>query len=264
MLLSAEENIPTTKVFWANMVGYLGNNILPARAGELIRAVYVGKENNVPVSFALATGLVERFMDLIALVILGSMSLASTGIISAQLEAALKVMSGVAVVGLVGILIVPYIGHRLIASIPSLPAIKPSTREKVDGFLNQFLRGVEALHHPTRAGIFVLFTCLIWAMDGVGLVVLARSLHLNITLVQSFLLLASLGLSSAIPSTPGYVGVYQFVAVIVLQPFGISNANALAFIVFAQVANLMIVAFWGWLGISRTSNFLGNKRDAKS
>jgi uncharacterized membrane protein YbhN (UPF0104 family) len=77
---------------------------------------------------------------------------------------------------------------------------------------------------------------------------------LNFTLTESFLLLAGLGLSSAIPSTPGYIGVYQFVAVIVLQPFGISDTSAVAFIVFLQVANMLMVAFWGGIAILRTSS----------
>ena len=128
----------------------------------------------------------------------------------------------------------------------------------------QFLRGVDAFHHPSRAGMFVLLSSIIWSMDAVGIKILAQSLHINITLPQSFLLLASLGLSSAIPSTPGYVGVYQFVTVIVLQPFGVSNANALALVIFLQAMNFLTVAVWGWLGITRTSFLLKKNEMEKS
>jgi uncharacterized protein (TIRG00374 family) len=264
VLLSGEKQIPTVKVFWANMAGYLANNVLPARAGELIRAIYLGKENDISTSFALATGLVERIMDLITLVILGSISLTLSGIVSAQLQDALRLMTVIAIIGLGGILSAPYIGEKILAWISPLPSTKPSVTEKIEGFLKQFLRGVEALHHPSRTGTFILFTCLIWIMDGIGMVILARSLHLYLTITQSFLLLAGLGLSSAIPSTPGYLGVYQFVAVIVLQPFGITNANALALIIFLQVINFLAVTFWGWISISRASVFLGKKRDGVS
>ncbi len=233
------------------MAGYLGNNILPARAGELVRAAYIGRESDIAASFALATGLVERFMDLIALVVLGSLSLASTGIVSNQLEAALKAMSMIALIGVIGILIIPYIGDKLIAHMPFLPGVKPSVREKLMELANQFLRGIAALHHPLRAGIFILFTGLIWTIDGVGTIILARTLDQHLTLIQSFLLLAALGLSSAIPSTPGYVGIYQFVAVFVLKPFGISSSNALAFILVLQIMNFAIVAFWGTIAIAR-------------
>jgi len=264
VLLSAEKQIPATKVFWAIMVGYLGNNILPARAGELIRAMYVGKENELPTSFALATGIVERLMDLIALVVFGSISLTFSGIVSLQLQGALKLMTVIAIISLGGILSAPYVGKRAIGWISILPYINPSVKGKVEGFLKQFLRGIEALHHPQRAVAFVLYTFIIWSMDGVGAVILSHALHISLTLNQSFLLLAALGLSSAIPSTPGYVGVYQFVAVIVLQPFGVSNANALAFIIFMQLTNLLLLIFWGGIGISRTSTFLGKKRSGDS
>jgi uncharacterized protein (TIRG00374 family) len=251
-LLITEKEIPAGNVFWANMAGYLGNNILPARAGELIRAAYVSKENNISASFSLATGLVERFIDLIALVILGSISLAVSGILSKALQDALKAMSGVAIIGAITLLVVPYFGDSIRRMVDTLPIKHVAAREKVAGFLNQFLRGIEALHHPKQTLQFPLFTCLIWLMDGIGTIILARALQLDFSLAVSFLLLAGLGLSSAIPSTPGYVGVYQFVAVVVLQPFGITNANALAFIIFFQIISLISIAFWGGFAIWRS------------
>jgi uncharacterized protein (TIRG00374 family) len=260
-LLKAEKLIPALDVFWANMTGYLGNSILPARAGEIIRSVYIARENKLSLSFVLSTGFVERLIDLIALVILGSISLTYAGIVSTQLETAIKVMTIVAAIGFFIILIIPYLGREMVNIISSLTAINSSGREKIAGFLEQFLRGVEALHNPGRAGVFILYTCLIWGMDGFGTIILGHALHLKITITQSFLLIAGLGLSSAIPSTPGYVGIYQFVAVIVLEPFGISNANALALIIFLQVMNLITVSIWGWAGFSRASVFLSPKHE---
>jgi uncharacterized protein (TIRG00374 family) len=254
VLLTAEKYISSQNVFWANMAGYLGNNILPARAGELIRAAYVSKENNLSVSYSLATGLVERFIDLIALVILGSISLAFANILSPPLQDALKVMSAIAVLGVFGLLMMPYVGGKLHQILMALPMVSASTREKIEELLEPFFQGMRALHNPKRAGIFILFTCLIWLLDAIGMIISARALHLQFTLIQSFLLLAGLGLSSAIPSTPGYIGVYQLVAVIVLQPFGVSKTSAVAFIIFLQVASIVIVAFWGGLAILRTSS----------
>jgi uncharacterized protein (TIRG00374 family) len=255
VLLSAEKNVPIQNVFWANMAGYLGNNVLPARAGELIRAAYVSKENKLSISYSLATGLVERFMDMIALIILGSISLAVAGIVSPPLLETLKVMSAVAIAGMIGLLAVPYWGGKLNQILGALPMLSNSAKVKLGGFLEQFLRGIRALQHSARAATFVLLTSLIWLADGIGVIILAYTLHLRFTITQAFVLLAGLGLSSAIPSTPGYIGVYQFVAVILLQPFGISNTSAIAFIIFFQIASILIVAFWGGLAIWRTSLF---------
>jgi uncharacterized protein (TIRG00374 family) len=255
VLLAADKDIPARNVFWANMAGYLGNTILPARAGELVRALYIGKENNISTSFCLATGLVERFIDLLALILLGSLSLAYAGIIAGPLQAAIKAMSVIAIVGIIMILIAPYIGSRLLNLFAAIPFLKTSAGEKVMGFSEQFLHGMEALHHPRRIVVFTLYTSIIWLMDGIGTMLVARSLHLELLLYQAFVLLSGLGLSSAIPSTPGYVGVYQFVAISVLGPFGISNATALAFIIFLQMTNIFIILFWGGIAVLRSASY---------
>jgi hypothetical protein len=62
---------------------------------------------------------------------------------------------------------------------------------------------------------------------------------------------AGLGLGSALPSTPGYVGVYQFVAVSVLTPFGFSQSDAIAHILLYQAMTTAVFLFWGLLGLSR-------------
>jgi uncharacterized membrane protein YbhN (UPF0104 family) len=154
-----------------------------------------------------------------------------------------------AAVGLVVLLVMPYIGNRLVSLLMLLPGVPKSVQKKLEDFARQMLRGIRALHHMPRATAFIFFTCIIWTMDGIGTILLARSLHLHLTLSQSFLLLTGLGLSSAIPSTPGYVGVYQFVASMVLTPFGISRENALAFILVFQIFNFLVIAIWGSLSL---------------
>jgi hypothetical protein len=59
------------------------------------------------------------------------------------------------------------------------------------------------------------------------------------------LLLTGLGLASALPSTPGYVGIYQFVAVTVLAPLGVAKAAALAFILLAQASGYVVLLLLG-------------------
>jgi len=67
----------------------------------------------------------------------------------------------------------------------------------------------------------------------------------------AFLLIASLGLGSALPSTPGYVGIYQFVAVTVLGPFGFSRTDAIAYILNVQALGYVVIGVWGSIGILR-------------
>ncbi len=94
-------------------------------------------------------------------------------------------------------------------------------------------------------------TAVIWSLDGTVAVITARSMQLEMPLPVALLLLAALGLASAIPSTPGYVGVYQFVAVTVLRPFGFSKSNGLAFVFVFQALMYVVISWWGLIGLWR-------------
>jgi uncharacterized membrane protein YbhN (UPF0104 family) len=93
------------------------------------------------------------------------------------------------------------------------------------------------------------------------MVILASSLNETLSLAQSFLLIAALGISSALPSTPGYVGVYQFVAVTILSPFGIVRESALALILLVQFLNLLVVSVWGGLGLWLASRMVTTQKE---
>ena len=249
VLLSSERVLPISNVFWANMAGYLANNIFPARAGELVRAAYLAQQNNISISYTLAVGLVERLMDLIALIVLGSFALSSTGVVSPVFQNALKGVVILGLIGLITIFILPFFGELIGRIIMTFPILKETHKIKLNHFLQQFLTGLKSLHSFKRVAQFIGLTGLIWLMDAVGAVLLGYILKIPLLLQQAFVLLAALGLSSAIPSTPGYVGVYQFVAVTTLAPFGISQADALAFILISQVLGSIIIGFWGLLSL---------------
>ncbi len=72
------------------------------------------------------------------------------------------------------------------------------------------------------------------------------------TLPIALLLVTGLGLGSALPSTPGYIGIYQFVAVSVLTPFGFTKTNAIAYILLSQALQYALITFWGALGMARS------------
>ena len=231
------------------MVGYLGNNILPARAGELVRAAYVARREQISVAFVLATGITERLVDLVALVVIGAVSVFWLEAFPKSVQEALRSFAVVAVCGVVFILTLPLFRGRIIRIMHVFPVLSQSVKDKLEELFTHFVEGIQVIVQARRGIPFIVFTVFIWCMDGIGMIVIASALREQLTLLQSFLFIAALGLSSAIPSTPGYVGVYQFVAVIILIPFGFSRETALALILLVQFLNLIVVIFWGGLGI---------------
>ena len=79
----------------------------------------------------------------------------------------------------------------------------------------------------------------------------AQSVGVHISFRVALLVLTALGLSSALPSTPGYVGIFQFVAVTVLAPFGIDRDAALAYILLLQAQAYILVLPLGMPGLLR-------------
>jgi hypothetical protein len=138
----------------------------------------------------------------------------------------------------------------------SLPASRMLHRwPRLHGAFEQILLGVRSLHDVRRLGAFIALTAAIWLLDALSTAAMAHALSLNVTLRAAMLLIVALSLSSALPSAPGYVGVYQFVAVAVLKPFGISSSAALAFILVTQAFSYVVTGAFGLLAITHFTPF---------
>jgi hypothetical protein len=250
VLVRSERKVPLDSVFWANMVGYMGNAYLPARGGELLRSAFLGRKSGLGTSFVLATALTERLLDVIALVLLGTVSLLGQMNMPSPLAGALRILALIAFVGLAFIIVAPFQEQAILRFTGRFP-LPESISRGASQQIKRFLLGIRSLRNGRRLLSFVLLTFAIWFIDAIANTIGVHVISQTLSIAQALILLAALGLSSAIPSTPGYVGVYQFVAVGVLVPFGFTRADALAYVLINQVLNYMIVSFWGLLGLWR-------------
>ena len=160
-----------------------------------------------------------------------------------------------AIVGLVGTLIialVPLLGSVGRLAIQRAP-MPDAWRPKVASAFEHGLRGVAAFHDAGRLAMFIALTVLIWSLDAVGAIVGAGALGFEMPIAAAFLLIVGLSMGGALPSTPGYVGIYQFVAVTVLAPFGFSRTDAITYILVAQVLGYLVIGFWGSLALWRAA-----------
>lgn len=253
ILLSAERRIPVLQVFWANMTGYLGNCFLPARAGEVIRSAFIARCAAIGISFVLATALTERMVDALALALIGALASFGTSGLPAWLTGAVRAALVVGTLAL-AILGIASRSERLLRGALRRIALPARVQASIDNVLRSFLLGLRALQHRRRALPFVGLTAIIWLADATSAMIMAWAMNFSLTLPQALLLLVTLGLASAAPSTPGYVGIYQFVAVTVLMPFGLTRDQAIVYIVAVQAEIYCITLFWGLLGLWQLRN----------
>jgi uncharacterized protein (TIRG00374 family) len=243
ILLNTETWFSVGTVFWANMAGYLGNNFLPARAGELIRTYLISNRSSLSKTYVLTTALGERLMDVIALVLWSSLVLLGLDPKPRWMQDLSRTMAIVAGAGAVAIMLLPHTGG-LVENLLRRTPLPEGLRNRLLRLAEQILLGLRAFHNWGRFTGFVLLTVVIWTADSVGVMAGCRALGLTLSFRVALLLVTALGLGSALPSTPGYVGIYQFVSVTVLAPFGISRDEALAYILVAQaLASVLLLAF---------------------
>jgi uncharacterized membrane protein YbhN (UPF0104 family) len=160
-----------------------------------------------------------------------------------------------AIVGLIGLIVLrllPRFDRRLIDLSGRLP-VPDALRSRLRGLFAQFLLGLNALRDRGRLLSFAAMTLIIWLLDVVVAVVIGRAFTLPLSGAEAVLLLAALGLASAVPSTPGYIGVYQFAAVSVLVPLGFTRDQALVEVIGLQAVVYGVVIVWGMIGLWRLS-----------
>lgn len=250
VLLNARGHLGVATVFWASMAGYMGNSFLPARAGEVVRSFIISGQSALSKTYVLTTALTERLMDAIALVLCASIVLLGVSPKPLWMTQASRAGAVVASIGAMLVIVLPHAEgqiEKLLRRIP-LPA---ALHERLLKFAEQILLGLRAFHHTKRLASFVLLTVLIWAVDAAGTMVASRAFDLHISFPVALLLLAGMGLGSALPATPGYVGIYQFAAVTILPPFGIDRNAALAYIIVVQALGYVVVLILGLTGLYR-------------
>jgi hypothetical protein len=250
VVLAADRRVPVSQAFWATAAGYLGNNVLPARAGELVRTLMICARTGMSKVFVLTTIFSERVVDALFLLAISGTILLTLPVTPGWLARAARPVGAIGLAGVAAIVLIPFFEtfwHRLLARLP----VPHRWRERAEHALRQVILGIRSFHDRGRLARFLLFTALLWGLEGVTTVLGARAIGVSFSFPVAYLLIAGLGLGSALPATPGYVGIYQFAAVSVLTPFGYSQADAIAYILLFQAMNYVVLLVWGLLGLAQ-------------
>jgi uncharacterized protein (TIRG00374 family) len=251
VLLAPGHPGPFPGTFWVVTVGYLGNNVLPMRAGDLGRSYLMGRRSGMGGSFALATTAAERVFDAIFLVVLGGLALQGHPALPPWLSRGMVLLAVAAIGALFGLLLLPAVWGRVAAWAETQPRMAGLVSRLRQRWLDRFIEGLSSIRHLGRLAVFLILTCCIWSVDALTTVLVGAALGVQIPLLAAFVILAALGVSSAVPLTPGQVGVYQWVASSVAVSYGIAREPALLLAVALQVLNYLLIVVWGVLGVIR-------------
>lgn len=233
--------------FFIINIGYLLNNLFPLRAGEIGRAVFMGRSSGLGPFHVLSTIVLERAFDLVAAAIL----LLST----LPLAFGQDWMRPVATVTLVivgSVLVVLYLMARYSSWVHDLvlklggrwPVVKKYVVPQIDALLD----GLSALTSLRSFATALLWVVLSWTLWQIIYYVMLIAIAPGAPFWWAVFMDAVLALGMAIPSAPAGLGVYEASVVAALTLLGISASTALAFAIvmhFLQFANTAVFGFWG-------------------
>ena len=212
------------------IVGYMANNILPARLGEVVRALGLTRTRGVNVVTSFASIAVERVFDGLTLMAIFALTtalapqvdplLARTG-----LYAGLLFLS--ALLGILLVRVFPATTHRAVTWVASfMPTWIASRLLDLERQVND---AVAFLDLDWRMGLILLTSLAIWATEGLVYWAGLSALGLNASPHLAYFTLAVTGVGAMLPSAPGYVGVIQACAVLSFTAFGLPTEQALAY-----------------------------------
>ncbi len=232
-LLAPTAQIPTPTLLPALVVGFAANNLLPAHLGELIRVHLLGRELGLPRSAVLATVVLERLFDVLALLALVIVALAASAELAPELRAA---GSFLAVVGVLTLLPAGLLAFRAgwfkRMSDPLIARLPATLGARMHAQIDVLARGFGALRAGHRFPAIVANSLAQWALMATCVWIAILAFHVPVPWVAAIAVLVLIVAGITLPSSPGYFGVIEYCFVLGLKAYGVTAGTALSVAIF--------------------------------
>jgi hypothetical protein len=273
-IILSSHQIGIWQAFHPLMIGFMINCILPGRVGELARPMILQKKQKIPFATGIATVAAERIFDVAALIIFAVITFAAIEINSQAeitfgnfrlnrltLEALFDkiIILGVLLIAAIIMVSIAKVRrgiHRVILAIPSLFIFADeSTKAKINAkvceplirFVDNIALGFALIKHPKRIFICGLYSLVVWVIAALSYYVFSLGCPgINLSFTEMYAVMVIICLFIALPSVPGYWGLWEAGGVFAMSLFGVP-ANAAAGFTLAnhavQVFPVIIVGF---------------------
>ena len=252
-LLGPIKKIPTRTMFPITTIGYMGNNIYPARAGEVLRAVILKRREGVSVSASLATIIVERIFDgvvMLAFVFVNLSELArltgASGFVG-NIQQVAVIGTGV-FLGALAVFLVAAMFPQTTAKF-GLRLIERLTPKrlhpKIIGIMHKFLDGLASLRSPFNVLMVFFTSVIIWLLETGKYWFVMHAFNFSVSFFALMLMNGIVNLATTIPSAPGYIGTFDAPGIAVLTAYGVEHSVAAGYTLVLHVALWLPITLLG-------------------
>jgi uncharacterized protein (TIRG00374 family) len=254
-----QEKATLGQVFWTVNIGYLLNNLLPLRLGELARSFLLSRQARIEFFEVLSTIVIERILDLAyaAGLLLVTLSFIVGGGAGWARPAAIS--TGVIVLaGLIVLYLVARFRQWFISLYHKIGARWPIVLRIGGDRVEAIFNGLEALRDGRRFLTVLLWMTCNWGVAVVQYYTLLLAFVPNAPPLWGAFALAVAAFGIAAPSSPGAVGVFEAAVVAGLGVLGVDPARALAFALTAHLINFLNTGILGAVGLAVTGQSLSD------
>jgi hypothetical protein len=240
-LLAPIAPIPYRRVLGYTYLGYLANNVLPARLGELYRSHALGEGEGVSRPTVLGTVVVERVVDTVMVVAIASFAVV---VLSARGTMSSAVLLGIAFVALLVIALgLGVAAHRLPGAgrVAELVARRPRLLE----LARRLREGLAVAGRPRTLAVAIGCSAIAWTASAGTFLAAGQAVGIELSLAEAALLTSGVALATIVPSGPGYLGTFELTTVGIAAGFGIPRDSAFAMGLLVHAIILLVTSVGG-------------------
>jgi glycosyltransferase 2 family protein len=259
---------PSRPLWHAIALGFMANNLLPLRAGELIRSYTASRFTGARFTTVLSSVAVERIFDALTVVGLLAFALLSSdlppavtvgGTSVAHLARAAGVLAAVGLLIAMAIVAAPLAAERLVRRLVRSGRLA----DRAVSLIEAIRQGLMVLRTPGRLGGVILWSLVLWLVNALGFYVGFAAFHIPVSYIGALLLQGLLILGISIPSTPGFFGPFEAVIVAVLALSSVPNDVAFSYAIAFHVTSFIPITLLGLWSLTRIpGGFRGLRRIA--
>jgi uncharacterized protein (TIRG00374 family) len=236
-MLRPMKNVPLRKLFPIVCIGYAGNNIYPARAGEVLRAYILREQEGIPVSANLATVIVERIFDGLVMISFVIFALPFTNF-GSYYNTFIYTASAIFLVALMvffGLAARPDFTERLIRGI--VPRVMPQRfQARFIEFGVRSLDGLKSLRSLKDVLMIFATSIIVWLLETLKYWFVMHAFPFEVPFTVLMLMNGVVNLFTSIPGAPGHVGTFDLPGIAILKEFGIDQSLASSYTLVLHVA----------------------------
>ncbi|MDQ6905617.1 MAG: flippase-like domain-containing protein [Chloroflexota bacterium] len=246
ILLRSTANIPMRRLWPVIVIGYMANNILPLRAGELVRTYVLSEREKVSRSATLATIVVERVFDgltMLAFIVFAALFIdINARVRQLVIVAALLFLGGLAV-----FFFLAFAGAWRVRILrPIFARLPHAITVRIEALIIEFVAGLGSLRRAGDSGLVAVSSVAAWGMEATMYALVARGFGLALNPAGAMLTTGVANLFTLVPSSPGYIGPFEAGTLLVIQQIlklPVETTGAFALVLHAAL--YFPITVWG-------------------